>query len=175
MIEKSIFVAKSADVIGKVKLAPMSNVWFQAVLRGDYNEIEIGVGSNIQDGAVVHVDTTSPTVIGKNVTVGHNCIIHGCQIKDNVLVGMGATIMNNAVIGENTIIGANSLVTENKEIPANSLVMGSPAKFIRHLSAEEIAGITQNAETYVENARNFDGQMVNVNVEGYAEVGAKND
>lgn len=170
MLDKSIFVAQSADVVGKVKLAPTSNIWFQAVLRGDYNRIEIGPGSNIQDGAVVHVDLESPTIVGENVTIGHNCIIHGCQIKDNVLVGMGATIMNNAVIGENTIIGANSLVTENKTIPANSLVMGSPATFVRHLSAEEIEGITQNAQAYVENAKQFIGKEVNVIADGYVEV-----
>ncbi|MBP1043853.1 gamma carbonic anhydrase family protein [Vagococcus sp. BWB3-3] len=170
MVDQSIFIAQSADVVGKVKLAAKSNIWFQAVIRGDYNQIEIGEGTNIQDGAVVHVDIKSPTVIGKNVTVGHNCIIHGCRIKDNVLVGMGATIMNNAVIGENTIIGANSLITENKEIPANSLVMGSPAKFVRHLTAEEIAGITQNALAYVENAKQFQGKAVELTPEGYVTI-----
>ncbi|WP_314065224.1 gamma carbonic anhydrase family protein [uncultured Vagococcus sp.] len=175
MNEHSIFVAKSADIVGKVKLAATSSVWFQAVLRGDYNEIEIGEGSNIQDGAVVHVDIKSPTIVGKHVTIGHNCIIHGCRINDNVLVGMGATVMNNAVIGENTIIGANSLVTENKEIPANSLVMGSPARFVRHLTAEEIAGITQNAEAYVENAKKFQGKKIEMDEAGYIVVGESHD
>lgn len=171
MVEDGIFIAQSADVVGKVKLAPRSNIWFQAVLRGDYNQIEIGEGSNIQDGAVVHVDINSPTTVGKNVTVGHNCIIHGCQINDNVLVGMGTTIMNNAIIGENTMIGANSLVTENKEMPANSLVMGSPAKFIRHLTAEEIAGITQNALAYVANAKQFQSKSIEFDQEGNVIVG----
>lgn len=171
METNTIFIAPSADVVGKVKLAAKSNIWFQAVLRGDYNEIEVGQGSNIQDGAVVHVDQQSPTKIGENVTVGHNCIIHGCTIGNNVLVGMGATVMNNAVIGENTIIGANSLITENKEIPANSLVMGSPAKVIRDLTKEEIAGITQNALHYVENAKKFQGKSVKVDQNGYVEVG----
>ncbi|MBE9390316.1 gamma carbonic anhydrase family protein [Vagococcus salmoninarum] len=170
MSKDGIFIAKSADVVGKVKLKPASNIWFQAVLRGDYNEIIIGERTNIQDGAVVHVDHDHPVLIGADVTVGHNCIIHGCEVGNNVLVGMGATVMNGAVIGENTIIGANSLVTEGKQIPPNSLIMGSPAKFIRHLTPEEIAGITQNAAYYVENSQQFASQAFKQDSAGYVEV-----
>lgn len=169
-MEKSIFIAKSADVVGKVKLGKDSNVWFQAVLRGDFNSITIGEGSNIQDGSVVHVDVNSPTVVGDHVTVGHNCIIHGCEIKDNVIIGMGATVMNDAVVNENCIVGANSLITEGKVIPANSLVMGSPARVIRELTEEEVAYVKGNAQLYVDNKKNYEGKKVTFNAEGYVEV-----
>ena len=128
MSGKNIFIAKSADVLGKVRIGDYSSIWYQAVLRGDMDSITIGERSNVQDGSVVHVAPGGYCVkIGDGVTIGHNCTIHGCTIENNVLVGMGSTILNGAVIGENTIIGAGSLVTQNKVIPPNSLVMGSPA------------------------------------------------
>lgn len=122
------FVAKSADLIGKIKLGEASTIWYQSVIRGDYGVISIGDRSNIQDGSVVHVDEQYPTVVGDDVTVGHRCIIHGCTIEDRVIVGMGSTIMNGAKIGQDSIVGANSLVTERKEFPPGSLIMGSPQK-----------------------------------------------
>ena len=170
MTNKQIFIAKSADVLGKVKIGDRSSIWFQAVLRGDFNQITIGRGSNIQDGSVVHVDLAHPTIIGNDVTVGHNCIIHGCELKNNVLVGMGSTVMNGAVINENTLIGANSLVTEGTIIPANSLVLGSPARVVRPLTPEEIAGIKKNGEVYAENAQNFLSQEFDIDQAGFVVV-----
>ena len=118
------FVAKSADLIGKIKLGEASTIWYQSVIRGDYGVISIGDRSNIQDGSVVHVDEQYPTVVGDDVTVGHRCIIHGCTIEDRVIVGMGSTIMNGAKIGQDSIVGANSLVTERKEFPPVLLLWG---------------------------------------------------
>ena len=147
--KKDLFIAPSADVVGKVTLGHEANVWYQAVIRGDQEPITIGDRTNVQDGSVVHVAPGYPTMIGNGVTIGHNCTIHGCTIADNVLVGMSTTILNGAEIGENCIIGAKSLVTQNKKFPAGSLIMGSPAKVIRPLTAEEIASITANAEEYI--------------------------
>ncbi len=138
MLGKTIFIAKSADVVGKVKLGNFISVWFQAVIRGDVDSITIGDRTNIQDGTVVHVAAGYPTVIGEGVSIGHNAIIHGCEIGDNVLIGMGAIILNGAKIGDNSIVGAGSLVTQGKVFPPNSLIMGSPAKVVRALKPEEI-------------------------------------
>ena len=111
------WIAQSADVIGKVRLLTNASVWFNAVLRGDNEWIEVGEGSNVQDGAVLHTDMGSPLIIGRNCTIGHKAILHGCIIKNNSLIGMGATILNNVVVGENCLIGANALIPEGKVIP----------------------------------------------------------
>ncbi|MDT2807270.1 gamma carbonic anhydrase family protein [Vagococcus lutrae] len=161
------FVAKSADLIGKIKLGEASTVWYQSVIRGDYGVISIGDRSNIQDGSVVHVDEQYPTVVGDDVTVGHRCIIHGCTIEDRVIVGMGSTIMNGAKIGQDSIVGANSLVTERKEFPPGSLIMGSPAKVIRALTDEEKQSILVNAHEYVQNGQKFEGKPITIDEDGF--------
>lgn len=144
------YISESADVVGQVTLGEKSTVWFQSILRGDSNTIEIGVSTNIQDGTVVHVDHDAPVEIQDYVTVGHACIIHGCKIESGALIGMGSTILNHAVIGENSLIGAGSLVTEGKIIPPNVLAFGRPAKVIRLLTPEEIEKSRQNALHYAE-------------------------
>lgn len=161
------FVAKSADLIGKIKLGEASTIWYQSVIRGDYGVISIGDRSNIQDGSVVHVDEQYPTVVGDDVTVGHRCIIHGCIIEDRVIVGMGSTIMNGAKIGQDSIVGANSLVTERKEFPPGSLIMGSPAKVIRALTDEEKQSILVNAHEYVQNGQKFEGKPITIDEDGF--------
>lgn len=143
------FVADSADVIGLVRLENNVSVWFNAVIRGDVELITVGENSNVQDGAVLHTDHGYPLTIGKNVTVGHKAMLHGCTIGDNSLIGINAVILNGARIGKNCLIGANSLVTEGKEIPDSSLVMGSPAKVVKTLSKEQQADLVKSAEVYV--------------------------
>ena len=133
--EGAYWIAASADVIGRVRLERNASIWFNAVLRGDNELILVGEGSNIQDGCVLHTDMGSPLTIGKNCTIGHQAMLHGCTIGENSLVGIGATILNNAVIGKNCLIGAHTLIPERKVIPDNSLVMGSPGKVVRELDA----------------------------------------
>lgn len=150
MLGKTVFIAKSADIVGKVKLGNFISVWFQTVIRGDVDTITIGDRTNIQDGTVVHVAHGHPTVIGEGVSIGHSAIIHGCEIGNNVLVGMGAIILNGAKIGDNSIVGAGSLVTQGKIFSPNSLIMGSPAQKVRDLSEDEIQSIRDNAEEYLD-------------------------
>ena len=150
------WIADSAKVIGDVHLKNDSSVWFGAVLRGDIERITVGEGSNVQDNSVLHTDPGCPINIGSNVTIGHLVMLHGCTIKDDSLIGIGAIILNKAVIGKNCIIGANSLIAENKEIPDGSLVIGSPGKIIRQLKDEEIKAVKENAEHYVQNWKNFE-------------------
>ncbi|GAB3279247.1 gamma carbonic anhydrase family protein [Parahaliea aestuarii] len=149
------FIAPTAAVIGDVILKDSASVWFSCVLRGDVERIEIGAGSNIQDGTVVHADPGFPCVVGDNVTVGHNAMLHGCQIGDGSLVGIGAVVLNGAKVGKNCLIGANALVTEGMEIPDGSLVLGAPAKIKKALGEDAIAMLQLNAKHYVSNAANF--------------------
>jgi carbonic anhydrase/acetyltransferase-like protein (isoleucine patch superfamily) len=142
-------------IIGRVELKKNSNIWFNATLRGDLEPIIIGEGSNIQDGSVIHTDPGCPTIVGKGVTVGHMVMLHGCEISDDCIIGIGSTILNKAKIGKNCIIGANSLVTENKVIPDRSLVLGSPGKVVRQVTDEEIEHIKENARDYVENIKKY--------------------
>jgi carbonic anhydrase/acetyltransferase-like protein (isoleucine patch superfamily) len=151
----SAWVAPSADVIGDARLSEDVSLWFGVVIRADNTPIQIGAGSNIQEGAMLHSDPGSPLSIGANVTVGHHAILHGCTIGDNVLIGMGATVLNNAVIPDNCLVGAGALVTENKTFPPGSLIVGAPAKAVRELTPEQIAGIGMSAEHYVERGREF--------------------
>lgn len=151
----SFWIAASASVIGKVRLEKNASVWFAAVLRGDNELIHVGEGSNVQDACVLHTDLGSPLTIGKNCTIGHRAMLHGCTIGDTSLVGIGATILNNAVIGRNCLIGAHALVTEGKVIPDNSLVMGAPGRVVRVLNGEEIAGLARSAESYVRNWQRY--------------------
>ncbi|WP_461206524.1 gamma carbonic anhydrase family protein [Clostridium sp. DL1XJH146] len=164
-VGEEVFIAKSADVIGKVVLKKNSSIWFNTVLRGDLNGIEVGNDSNVQDGTIIHTDSKYPVVIGKGVTIGHNCIIHGCSIGNSCIIGMGATILNGAKIGKNSIVGANSLVTQNKEFEDGVLILESPAKAIRKLTDEEIEGININAEHYVESGREYIENLKQMNNE----------
>ena len=149
------WVAPNATIIGDVTLEKNSSIWFNAVLRGDIENIYIGEGSNVQDGSVLHTDPGCPLKVGKDVTVGHLVMLHGCTIGNNSLIGIGAVILNGAKIGKNCIIGANALVTENKEIEDNSLVVGSPGKIIRKITSEEVKLITENAIHYQDNWKKY--------------------
>ena len=149
------WIAASADVIGRVRLERNASIWFNAVLRGDNELILVGEGSNIQDSCVLHTDMGSPLTIGRNCTIGHQAMLHGCTIGENSLVGMGATILNNAVIGKNCLIGAHTLIPEGKVIPGNSLVMGAPGKVVRELDEAAIARLTKAASNYVRNWQRF--------------------
>ena len=133
---KERFIAPNATVVGEVELGEGVTVWYQAVVRGDSNTIKIGSNTNIQDGTIIHVDHDAPVEVAENVTIGHQCLLHGCTIEKGALIGMGSTILNHAVIGENSLIGAGSLVTEGKVIPPNVLAFGRPAKVIRPLTEE---------------------------------------
>ena len=154
-ISADSWVAPNAIIIGKVKLEKNSSIWFNAVLRGDIEKIIIGENSNIQDGSVLHTDPGCPLTVGKGVTVGHMVMLHGCEISDDTLIGIGSTILNKAKIGKNCIIGANTLITENKVIPDNSLVLGSPGKVIRKVTDDEIKVICENAKHYVKNSKRY--------------------
>ena len=155
LIGEGHFIAPNAAVIGRVTLHENSSIWFSCVLRGDSERIEVGAGSNIQDGTVMHADAGFPCVVGKNVTVGHNAMLHGCTIGDGSLVGINAVVLNGARIGRGCLIGANALVTEGMDIPDGSLVLGSPGKIKTTLSAEKQLGLAHNADHYVGNARRF--------------------
>ncbi|MFQ9321156.1 MAG: gamma carbonic anhydrase family protein [Enterococcus durans] len=147
---KERFIAPNATVVGDVELGKGVTVWYQAVVRGDSNTIRIGSNTNIQDGTIIHVDHDAPVEVAENVTIGHQCLLHGCTIEKGALIGMGSTILNHAVIGENSLIGAGSLVTEGKVIPPNVLAFGRPAKVIRPLTEEEIEKNRQNIQHYVD-------------------------
>lgn len=148
-INENAYVSESVDIIGDVKVEENVSIWFGARLRADMNKIVIGANSNIQENAVVHVDIESPVIIGENVTIGHSAIIHGCNISNNVLVGMGSIILNNAKISKNSIVGAGALVTQGKEFEEEVLILGNPAKAVRKLSEEEIKSIKRSADNYV--------------------------
>ncbi|WP_439107766.1 gamma carbonic anhydrase family protein [Congregibacter sp.] len=153
------FVAPNAAVIGRVTLRDKSSVWFSCVLRGDVEAIEVGASSNIQDGTVIHADPGFPALIGDNVTVGHNAMIHGCTIGDGTLVGINAVVLNGAKIGKNCLIGANALVTEGMEVPDGSMVLGSPGVVKKTLSAEQQAMLSLNAAHYANNAALFSSEL----------------
>ena len=155
IIEGDYYVANNATVLGKVKLCKDSSVWFGAILRGDTELITIGERSNVQDGSVLHTDLWFPLDIGKDVTIGHKVMLHGCTIGDNSLIGIGAVILNNAKIGKNCIIGAKALITENKEIPDNSLVIGSPGKVVREITEEEKKAVFENTKHYQDNWKKY--------------------
>ena len=153
------FIAHNATVIGSVILEKDVSIWFNVVIRGDNDPIRIGEGSNIQDGTVLHTDHGFPMTIGRYVTVGHNAMLHGCEIGDNSLIGINAVVLNGAKIGRNCIIGANALVPEGKVIPDNSMVMGSPGKVVRELTDNNVALIKMSALHYVENAKRYKTQL----------------
>ncbi len=148
----SVYIARTAIVIGDVTLGDHSSVWYNAVLRGDINRIVVGHHSNVQDNAVLHLADDYPCLLGNWVTVGHGAIVHACTVEDEVLIGMGATVLDAAVIGAQSIIGANALITQGTKIPPGSLVLGSPAKVVRELTTEQRAGLRGWADKYVTNA-----------------------
>jgi carbonic anhydrase/acetyltransferase-like protein (isoleucine patch superfamily) len=155
----SHWVAESATIIGNVEIGLEVSIWWNAVIRADNEPVIIGDCTNIQDGSVLHTDPGFPMDIGKNVTIGHMCMLHGCIIGEVSLIGIGSVILNGAKIGKNCIIGANTLITEGKNIPDNSLVMGSPGKIQRELSPEEILNIEKNANGYVARSRLYRNQL----------------
>ena len=162
----TFWVAPDAHVIGRVRLGADVGIWFGAVLRGDNDRIEVGVGSNVQEGAVLHVDPGLPLTLGAGVTVGHRAIVHGCTVGERSLIGMGAVVMNRASVGADCLVGAGSVVTEGKTFPAGSLIVGSPARLMRALSEEEIAGLRRSGEHYVAAWRRFAAGLRLVGVSG---------
>ena len=157
-IPKSCFIEETAVIIGDVVMGEACSAWFHTVIRGDVNYIRIGNRTNVQDLSMLHVThDTHPLIIGNDVTVGHNVVLHGCTIKDRVLVGMGAIIMDGAEIGEDSVVGAGALVTEGMIVPPKSLIFGSPAKVKRPVSEKELAWIKESAENYVRYARTYMG------------------
>lgn len=153
------WIADNATVIGSVVLLNNASVWFNVVIRGDNDVITIGENSNVQDGSVLHTDPGVPLTIGKNVTVGHKVMLHGCTIGDNSLIGINSVILNGAKIGKHCLIGANSLIPEGKEIPDGSLVMGSPGKVVRELTPEQQQGLELSAMSYVNNFKRFKQEL----------------
>lgn len=154
----NVFIEESARVIGDVEIGRDSSIWFNAVVRGDVNYIRIGDRTNVQDNCTLHVTKDIfPLVIGNDITIGHNVILHGCTVKDRCLIGMGAIILDNAEIGEDCIIGAGALVKEGAKIPPGSLVVGLPAKVAREIRPEEKARILKSAQNYIEYAANYVG------------------
>ena len=154
-IADSAWVADNAEVMGDVRLGENVSIWFNTTLRGDNDPITIGDGSNIQDGSVLHTDEGVPLTIGRNVTVGHMVMLHGCSIGDESLIGIGAIVLNGAKIGRNCLVGAGALVTEGKEFPDGSMVLGSPAKVVRQLTPEQIEGLRYSAQHYIDNAKRY--------------------
>ncbi len=149
------FIAPNATVIGSVVLENNASIWFNVVVRGDNDLITIGENANVQDGCILHTDPGIPLTIGRDVTVGHKVMLHGCTIGEGSLIGINSVILNRAVVGRHCLIGANALITEGKEIPDGSVVMGSPGKVVRTLEKQEIARLTLSAGGYVRNARRY--------------------
>ncbi len=159
-IADSAYIAPSADVIGDVVIGDKSSIWFNCVIRGDVNYIRIGERSNIQDGTVIHVSNgTHPTVVGNDVLVGHNCIIHGCTLEDGSFVGMGATVLDGAVVESGGMVAAGALLTPNKRVPSGQLWGGTPAKYIRDLTDEQRENLTSGAKHYAELAQVYKAQV----------------
>lgn len=154
-IAEEAWVAESAQVIGKVELAAEASVWFGAVIRGDTEIIRIGRRTNIQDMSVLHADVGFPLTVGEDVTVGHKVMLHGCAVGSGSLIGIGAIVLNGAKIGRGCLVGAGALVTEGKEFPDGSVILGSPAKVVRQLTADQLENLRLSAAHYVDNARRF--------------------
>jgi carbonic anhydrase/acetyltransferase-like protein (isoleucine patch superfamily) len=158
-IDASAFVADSANLIGKVTVEPDASVWFGVTIRGDNERITIGEGSNVQEGTVMHTDMGFPLTVGKNVTIGHQAMLHGCTIGDGALIGIQAVVLNGAKIGKGCLVGAGALVTEGKEFPDNSLILGSPAKVVRTLTEEDLQRLAGNTASYVARGQLFKAQL----------------
>lgn len=161
-IGKAVFIAPTATVIGNVILEEEASVWFGAILRGDSDQIYVGSRTNVQDGAILHVDPGVPIQLGNEVVVGHGAIIHGASVGDYSLIGMRATLLNGVKVGKGCIIGAHSLLTEGSQIPDYSLVMGTPAKVVKQLTEEQVERIRENAAHYVALARRYMQEELNI-------------
>ena len=155
LIDETAWVAEDAIVVGRCEIGAQASIWFGAVVRGDMDWIRVGARSNIQDGSVLHTDAGEPLTIGEGVTVGHQVMLHGCHIGDGSLIGIQAVVLDGARIGRNCLVGAGSLVTGGKEFPDGSLIMGSPAKVVRPLTEQQLAGLQRSAAHYVANAQRF--------------------
>jgi carbonic anhydrase/acetyltransferase-like protein (isoleucine patch superfamily) len=149
------FVAPTATVIGRVRLGSNASIWFGAIVRGDGNTIEIGDRTNVQDNAVVHIDSDAPAKLGNDVTVGHSAVVHGCTIGEGTLIGIGATILSHARIGRFCLVGAGALITERKEFPDRSLIIGAPAKRVREVTDDEVEMLKESAAHYAELGRRY--------------------
>ena len=160
VLKESVWIAPGAHVIGEVHLGENCSVWYNAVIRADHGLMQIGARTNIQDNAVLHADDGFPLVVGEGVTIGHQSMVHGCQIGDNCLIGIGAIILNGAVIGDNCIVGAGALVGENRVIEPGHLVVGTPARTLRMVSEQEIQALKLSATHYVGNAKRFSQDCV---------------
>jgi len=154
-LDKSVITFPGAYIIGDVTIGENSSVWYNAVIRGDRGPIVIGKNSNVQDNCVIHCSDTITTTLGDNVSIGHGAIIHGCEIGNNIIIGMNATVLNNAKIGNDSVVGAGAVVTENKEFPDRSLIIGTPGRVVKELTDEEIAKIKLNAHVYVDLANQY--------------------
>ena len=163
-VNNDFWIAPSAFVIGNVILKEGTSIWFGTTIRGDNETVKIMDGTNIQENTILHTDLGFPIEIGKNCTIGHKAMLHGCIIEDNSLIGMGSTILNGARIAKNSLVGACSLVTEGKTFPEKSLIMGSPAKVVRQLTEKEVEGITKSAHWYQQNMRRFKSDMKAINL-----------
>lgn len=157
--EESGWLAPDAVLVGNIHIGRDVGIWFGAVLRGDNERITIGDGSNVQEHTVMHTDPGLPLTVGRGCTIGHRAMLHGCIIGDNSLIGMGAIVLNGARIGNECLVGAGALVTEGKEFPDRSLIVGSPAKVVRQLDDNALAGLRKSAENYVRNAARFRSGM----------------
>jgi carbonic anhydrase/acetyltransferase-like protein (isoleucine patch superfamily) len=153
------YVAPTAAVIGGVTLGRNASIWFGAVVRGDGNTIEIGDGTNVQDNAVVHIDSDAPCHVGNNVSVGHSAVVHGCTIGDGSLIGIGATILSHVTIGRYCIVGAGALITERKEFPDRSVIIGAPAKRVREVTDDEVEMLEETAAHYAELGRRYHAEL----------------
>ena len=152
-IAEDVFIAEGAMVIGDVTIGAGSSVWYNAVLRGDIAPIRVGRGSNVQDGAVLHVDEGAPCVIGDDVVIGHGAVVHSATVGDRALVAMHATLLSGSVVGAESIVGANALVAEGKEFPPRSLIVGVPGKVLREVTDEQVAASLANARRYAGSAQ----------------------
>ena len=155
LIAPTAFIAKGAIVVGDVTLGAEATVWFNATLRGDTTPVTIGARSNVQEGAILHADPGYPAIIGEGVTIGHGAVVHGARVGNNCLIGIRSVLLNGVELGDNCIVGANALLTQGKKYPANAMIFGSPAKVVRELTAEEIAGISKSAASYVARGKAF--------------------
>lgn len=154
-IDADAWVAPGAVVVGAARLLARSSVWFGSVIRADGDGIELGEGSNLQDGCVMHTDPGFPLVVGAGVSVGHRAVLHGCTIEDEVLVGMGAVLLNGSRVGRGSLVAAGAVLLEGTQVPPGSLVAGVPGKVRRELTADELAGVRDNARRYVERAQEY--------------------
>jgi carbonic anhydrase/acetyltransferase-like protein (isoleucine patch superfamily) len=161
-VPEDSWIAPSADVIGDVQLGHQVGIWFGAVIRADNTPIVLGDRTNVQEGCMLHSDPGVPLTVGRDCTIGHHAILHGCTIGDRTLIGMGATVLNNAVIGDDCLVGAGALVTEGKTFPPGSLIVGSPAKVVRELSPEAIAALKASAAGYAARQAHFKANLTRV-------------